>query len=150
MWLLFVNHCYLIEERFKLAAKAHNDALKAFGVAGGVNIKAGVKQIGVGLKKHIQSRGEQTHQWRRTHDIVADFGVIELANSLAKIPGLPRMKVVRAWPKMLLSIEMGEAIGFVESFLIRLMEVHAKELLPLSSRLNRVLKQVRKSQSKDP
>src|SRR5260370_35406487 len=79
VWLLFVNLCYSFEEKFKLAANAHNRALKAFGVAGGIDVKNGIKRIGENLKEHIRKRGEQIHQWRRTHDARDNCSVTERA-----------------------------------------------------------------------
>jgi hypothetical protein len=81
VWMVFVNLCYLLEERFKLAAKSHNAAVVALKSGERLKTKEGVERITKGLREHIQARGEFTHQWRSSHDIIRDYQMIELAHS---------------------------------------------------------------------
>lgn len=144
VWLLFVNHCYAFEGKFKLAANEHNKAVRAYKASNGIDVKSGMKRIKQGIGEHIRNRGEHTHQWRKTHDIVDDFGLIELASSLAEMPGLPSMKVVRNWPKMVLAVEMQQAIAFMEEILLEVIVAHKASLLPVSKQLAKQLKAARR------
>jgi hypothetical protein len=81
VWMVFVNLCYLVEEKFKLGAESHNAAVAAFRKGSKVNIQAGVKSISKGLREHIQSRGEFIHQWRRSHEMISQYEMVELAHS---------------------------------------------------------------------
>ncbi len=86
VWMVFVNLCYLLEEKFKLAAKSHNAVVAAFKRGNSINIQKGVGRISKGLRKHIRSRGEFTHQWRQSHEIISQYHTIELAHSLGRMP----------------------------------------------------------------
>ena len=54
VWMVFVNLCYLVEERFKLAAEAHNAAVVAFKSGARLKTREGVERIVKGLRQHIQ------------------------------------------------------------------------------------------------
>ncbi len=142
VWMVFVTLCYLLEEKFKVAAEAHNAAVAAFKKGGKINIQAGVKRISKGLREHIQSRGEFTHQWRRSHEIISQYQTIELAHSVGGMPKDFKVKTAYGWSRILILIEIRRAIGIVEDILFEAIEVHKKTLLPISTSVTDALKRM--------
>jgi hypothetical protein len=142
VWMVFVNLCYLLEERFKLAAESHNAAVVAFKRGDKLKIKKGVKRIAKGLREHIQARGEFTHQWRRSHDVIRDYQMVELAHSTGGMPKGFKIKGTYGLSRMLIVMEMQRALPIVEDILLELIERHKKSLLPLSARVTEVLKRL--------
>lgn len=150
VWLLFVNLCYSFEEKFKLYANEHNAALKSFGLTGGVDIKTGIKKIDSNLREHIRNRGEQMHEWRKTHDALDDFAIIELAATLEK--GTKEINSEQAYrmAKIIVAGEIRSAIAFLELFLMEVVTNHEKELLPISKKIVDTLKALKAHNSVAP
>jgi hypothetical protein len=122
VWMVFANLCYLFEEKFKLTAEAHNSAVVAFNTTGQIKVNEGVKRISKGLREHIQARGEFTHQWRRSHEIIGQYSTIELAHSLGGMPKDFKVKTAYGLSRMLILMEMRQAIRVVEDVLLEVIE----------------------------
>lgn len=142
VWMVFVNLCYLLEERFKLAAKAHNAAVVAFKSGDSLKVREGVERIAKGLRDHIQARGEFTHQWRSSHDVISNYQMVELAYSTGGMPKGFKLKQSYGLSRMLIVMEMQRALPIVEEILLELIEGHKKSLLPISARVTEVLKRL--------
>jgi hypothetical protein len=145
--MVFVTLCYLLEEKFKLSAECHNAAVAAFKSGETINIKEGVKRISKALREHIQSRGEFTHQWRRSHEIINQYSTMELAHSLGGMPKDFKVKRAYGWSRLLILIEMKRAIAAVEDILLEAIESYKRNLLPTSTRITAALKRMEHSKA---
>ncbi len=147
VWMVFADLCYLFEEKFKLMAQAHNDAVRAFKTRDEIDVKVGVKRISKRLREHIKARGEHVHQWRRSHDVVGTLSTIELAHSFGGIPKDFDVREAYGWSQTLIRSEIRKAISFVEEVLLDVIERHKSGVLPTSVRITGALKRRLQAQS---
>jgi hypothetical protein len=140
--MVFVNLCYLLEERFKLAAESHNNTVSAFKSGDKVNTNEGIKRISNGLRKHIQARGELTHQWRSSHERIQDYQTIELAHSTGGMPKGFKLKLAYGLSRLMIVTEMRRALPIVEDILLELIDGHKNGLLPISKSVTGALERL--------
>jgi hypothetical protein len=148
--MIFVNLCYLLEERFKLAAKAHNEAVIAFKSGDKVKTNEGVERIAKELREHIQARGELTHQWRTSHDRIRDYQTIEFAHSTGGMPKGFKLKSAYGMSRLLVVMEMKRALPIVEDILLEFVESHKNSILPISVKVADALARIKDAQSGAP
>lgn len=112
VWLLFVNLCYLLEERAKFFGESFNRVVASYGV--GIRLKVGdlVKQIHKELNEQIRARGELTHQAMPGHERIVEFGMFELLHRLDKWPEeFPPYERFSGMMQAMMRVEMNVALG---------------------------------------
>jgi len=90
-WFLFVNFCYLFEEKYKQAANLIVKAIKPFNKkSADFDVKSALKEIKKSLGPHIRARGQHWHEWHVVTG-VTDYRLIETARSFKKFSQSARL-----------------------------------------------------------
>lgn len=85
-WMLYVNLCYLFEEKYKRLGETVNPALMLFRRKASVDIGTGVKAIKKSVGAAIAARGRHWHQWNVGHKKIADYRLFEFIEMGDKWP----------------------------------------------------------------
>lgn len=91
IWLLFINLCYLFEERAKVFGQNFNKVVKAYEIGKPLDTGAFIKRIKRSLNKQIRARGELTHGGLPGHQRIIEYAMFELLHRMRRWP--------KDWPK---------------------------------------------------
>jgi hypothetical protein len=138
VWFQFINQCYLFEEKVKLFSNCYNRAFKAFGRKGKmIDVAAKLKLVEKNLGKQIRARGASFHEWYEQHAGVRHFEMIEIINSPKRVDGpLGDIEGHYSDAKFFLSMEIREAIVFMENFLISIFDDNIEPFIELVRQFN--------------
>ena len=112
MWMLFINLCYLLEERAKLFGTCFNRMARAYDVGTPVDVGMLVKRIRRDLGEQIRARGELTHQAMPGHVRIIEYATLELLHKLGRWPKeFPKHERIYGMTKIIVEVEMNMAIS---------------------------------------
>lgn len=110
IWVLFINLCYLLEERAKYFGERFNLVVDTFGVGTRMDVGALVRKIDRELGAQIRARGAVTHQALAGNKHIIEYGTFEFLHRLGEWPeGLPPHERIFNLTKGLVDLEMRSA-----------------------------------------
>lgn len=131
VWFQFVNLCYLFEEKTKLFHNQYACCLRIFSDGTErISLRMRNKQIKACLGGYIKARGQTFHEWYANHQAVHNFNLIEFISILSPEATLDVDGHYRE-AKFMLSIDIRQAITFMEQFLIDLADAESDKIIEL-------------------
>jgi hypothetical protein len=117
-WMLFINLCYLLEERAKSFGACFNRMARVYGVGRPIDVGLLVKRIRKDLSEQIRARGELTHEAMPGHERIIEYATLELLHKLGHWPEeFPKHEKIYGITKILVEVEMNMAITKAKAIL---------------------------------
>lgn len=128
-WFLFVNLCYLFEEKVKRFYDSASASKKILNVPQQPWLKEELRQIKKGLGKHIRHRGEFVHEYGLSHSAINFFEMIEILAQAGDERALETKNEHFSDMRFSLKMEIRRAYKFMDDLYGRLLAIEEAHLI---------------------
>jgi hypothetical protein len=136
-WLIFVNLCYLFEERMSLLIEECGLSYKRFRIAKRVDGSKIMRTLHKELQEPIRARGQHTHRGHPGHEKIVEYGMFDLLHRTGSWP--------KEWPahvffhrltKLQLQADIEESARKVGAILIEFFSDHGPAIVTCMNKYN--------------